>query len=185
MDRTIADLGHGAAGAGCSAGDGTCSAQLRPGALEFLDDRRTRGDPDSLVRVAAPRPIVAAAGPAGHGSRADVGGAHRARLSRRARAAAARCHHVRPLPGPGDGGAAAEQSGPAEARRRGEGADHPVLRRARLHHHLRTHASRSAALDTSGQPHSDAAVQLRARGERRDRQVYRRLHHGILERATG
>ena len=51
----------------------------------------------------------------------------------------------------------------------------PVLRRARLHHHLRSAEGRSGAADRADQPAADAAVRRRARRRRHDRQIYRRL----------
>ncbi len=77
-----------------------------------------------------------------------------------------------------------ERSLAAEARRRAAHALGPVFRRARLHHHRRNDEGRSRAADGADQPAADAAIRCRHGSRRHDRQIYGRLHHGLLERAA-
>ena len=114
---------------------------------------------------------------------ADLSGAHLRQLFPRAEAAPADPLRLRLLPVAAHGRAARPLAGKAGARRRGAPHDHPVFRRARLHHHLRALQGRSAGPHPPDEPLPHAADQRHHRAQGHHRQIYRRRHHGVLERA--
>ena len=84
----------------------------------------------------------------------------------------------------GAGRATGAVAGKAGARRRGARADHHVLRRARLHHHLGNLQARSAGSHRADEPLPDAADQRDPGAQGLYRQIHGRRHHGVLERAA-
>ena len=72
----------------------------------------------------------------------------------------------------------------ARARRRGARHDRAVQRRARLHDDLGALQERSAGADHPDEPLPHPAHQRHHRPQGHHRQIYRRRHHGVLERAA-
>ena len=114
---------------------------------------------------------------------ADLFGADFRQLFPRAEAAPADPLRFRLLPVAAHGRAAGPLAGEARARRRRAAHDHPVQRRARLHHHLGALQGRSAGPDPADEPFPHAADQRHHRAQGHHRQIYRRRHHGVLERS--
>ncbi len=74
-------------------------------------------------------------------------------------------------------------AGKARARRRGTPHDDFVQRRARLYHHIGALQGRSAGAHPPYESLSDTTHQCHHRAQRHHRQIYRRRHHGVLERS--
>ena len=132
-----------------------------------------------IARPAADRfHLSAAVEPAGL-SHADV-----LQLLQRAGAAPPHPLGLRPISVAGAGRAAGAVAREAGARRRRAQHDHPVQRRARLHHHLRALQARPAGPDPADEQLPDAADQRHHRPQGHHRQIHGRRDHGVLERAA-